>query len=164
MLKESAAASVRGESRNAGMHAAGASRETLSTSPSSHSCFSVAPCLLGAAAALDEYYDGGARVRARAASRRPRRLSLARGGTQGEGHVQILHVADPSRPVSELRPERRPDAIRQRYEIELVPRVSADRYKFTCVDKPARLDIKQTILATINRVGRGARAGHLSGV
>ena len=46
---------------------------------------------------------------------------------KGEGCVQMLHIADPSVETKDLKPERQPENIRQRYEIELVPKISKER-------------------------------------
>ena len=71
---------------------------------------------------------------------------------KGEGCVQMLHIADPSVETKDLKPERQPENIRQRYEIELVPKISKERYKWTLLWKPDKYDIKQTIVAATNQM------------
>ena len=71
---------------------------------------------------------------------------------KGEGCVQMLHIADPSVEVKDLDFEKQPENIRQRYEIELVPKISQERYKWTLLWKPDKYDIKQTIVAAMNQV------------
>ena len=62
--------------------------------------------------------------------------------------MQMLHVADPDVAISSLKPENQPENIRQRYEIELIPKISKDRFRWTLLYKPPHYDIKGTITAS----------------
>mmetsp|Transcript_22925 Transcript_22925/g.29896 ORF Transcript_22925/g.29896 Transcript_22925/m.29896 type:complete len:377 (+) Transcript_22925:22-1152(+) len=64
--------------------------------------------------------------------------------------INILHASDPKR--TDLPPNLKPDAIKERMDIRLMSEISQSRYKLTWVEQNENEKIKSCILRTVNQM------------
>ena len=68
------------------------------------------------------------------------------------------HVYDPSVAQGKLKPDKQYANIQRRYEMELIPRISAARYAFRLIELDGRRDVKATICRTVDALQDDIRA------
>jgi hypothetical protein len=62
--------------------------------------------------------------------------------------ISVLHAYDPLR--TDLKPELRPDAVKERVEVRLMPWLPQSRYKLMLVEKSLDISIKSCILHEVS--------------